>query len=316
MGEAEGGGGARVPAGDEVRVNPEWIRLVAELVDDAHDTIGRHFTSPMREASSLEASLLPNSRGAAVVAELRTSSSAAPLGELWLVAVMAANRFAVTGMAHIDGLRAVLTVLSAEDSHVAAAPAARAALEHLGAAGWILDPAIPPRTTIARYVALLKDSAAAAAGLHRGDEQKANWLQAFANKQVHVLHQAGGSTRQRDHSAAVQANGGYAAQIDRTLQLGALLGIEAAQDKTRAKDLYDLLNAWVHPSFVEQVAGDMYIAAAGGGTLHVPRSNLELSRLAVVSTTRLLRIVVELLLRVAGAADDWADRTAYQIRRM
>ena len=226
---------------------------------------------------------------------------------------MAANRFTVTAMCHLDGFCTALTALSAVDSHAAAAPLARAALEHLGAAGWILDPSVDPPTTIARYIVLLKASAAEAAGLRVGSQPASDWIKSFGDKQALVLERAGYTLRESEHGVALRAT--YVDRIDRTLRLGAELGIEAPQHDTGAEGLYGLLSAWSHPNFVEQVLRDRRIAVADE-TMYYPRPNPELSRLAAVSTARLLRIVVELLLRIAGAEDYWSDRAVDKIRRL
>lgn len=80
-----------------------------------------------------------------------------------------------------------------------------------------------------------------------------------------------------------------------------------------AEGLYGLLSAWSHPNFVEQVLGDMRIPA-GGGTLQVPTPNVELSRITVLSTARLLRVVVELLVQVTGAVDRRLGGTGQPLR--
>jgi len=298
---------------EDARLNPEWVDLITLLLNDATTTLTSRVIDPAQAAASLGPTFLAGGRGFVVMTTLRADDSTAPLAALWQVSVGVARRFAVTGMCQMDGFRAALELLPAEDSHAGAVPAARAALEHFGAAGWILDPTISPATTIARYIVLLKDSAVRAAVMRNGTAQ-ADSIREFADKQALILERAGFSLKNVDHSDPVRAT--TIGQIERSFRLGAELGIESKQDETRADDLYGLLCAWAHPTFVEQVLGDMRVPVQGG-IMHVPRPNFELSVLAAISTARLLRVVITMLLRVAGEPDDdWSERSMVLLHQM
>jgi hypothetical protein len=299
-------------SGDEAFFpNPDWIDLYRDLLDDANLTIFNEVTAPAEAGASFEASLRPGGKGAAMLDELRGDPITAPLAALVQVAAMAAHRFGVHAVTQLDGALTSFERLPLLESHLAVAPVARTAIEHLSAAAWIFDPDIPPRTTIARYLKMVNANARAAAGIRGASPSSQAWIRQTVAHQTRIYLQTGASLS-KGHRAQVKAT--TIDQIERALALGATLNIERESNESKAVEMYGLLSAWSHPNFIEQILGDNR-RNLGNSVRYEPSGRPELSRLGLYVAARLLRTVIELELRLVGSTDNWAERSLERLRQ-
>lgn len=292
--------------------NPDWIDALADLVQDAHDTIHDNLVVPSRHGATFAEALRLDSPGTRAIAALRADPSTEHLVSLWELAIWSANRFVVSATAQLDGLLAVIRTVHIADAHMAALPIGRSALEHLAAASWILEP-LPPKTTMARYVEMLQTSGNAAAGIRSAHREDADRVRSFVDPLVRRLGDSGISRRESAHGHPIRAD--WSGLVHRAMELPAEIGIEQPVKVTMANEAYGLLCAFTHPNIVELTLRDLR-RASGDGVLSVPVASPELVQLTVIACARLLRGAVALLLRVLGSGEGWAERSGQMVRSL
>lgn len=290
-------------------LNPAWIELLQGLTDTA---FGRTAAITDRlQTRAFNSSWEDDSPLATAVAELESQPNSPELLSLHQMTVMHARRMAAIGMAQLDGLTSILRASHLVDVHASIAPLARSAAEHLALTGWLIDPALPARTQIARHIVHLNASRKAFQGIRSGLVARPSVQ--FAEQKDQAAQRAGLSLHVRSHGHPLR--GREVDWIKASLAAGATLEIERPQEHSRAAELYGLLCSFSHPNIIEQLDQDQWDGAACE-TMVIPQPRPEIVRLSALLVARLLRTGTWMLLRLWGLEERWAEDSRAIIARL